>query len=85
MRWHRCIWEAEAASERANLPDLFTTARARLGLEADLAAEAGLAPHEVILSTLVSNAARALPPLTPSPYHGDGPAAPLRRRRRRRG
>ena len=75
-RWHRCIWEAEASPNQPTIPDLFTTARARLELEAHLAAEAGLAPHEVILSTLVSNAARALPPLTPSPYHADGPALP---------
>jgi hypothetical protein len=71
-RWHRCIWEAEAPVDEPTLPDLLSTARARLELEADLAAEAGLAPHEVILSVLVSNAARALPPLTPSPYHADG-------------
>ena len=73
-RWHRCIWEAEAQPDEPALPNLLATARARLELEADLAAEAGLAPYEVILSSLVSNAARGLPPLTPSPYHADGRA-----------
>jgi hypothetical protein len=76
-RWHRCIWEAEAPPDEPALPDLLSTARARLELEADLAAEAGLAPYEVILSTLVSNAVRALPPLVPSPHLADERAVPL--------
>jgi hypothetical protein len=75
-KWHRCIWEAEADPEEPTLPRLLASARARLELEAQLAAEAGLSPHEVIVSAFVSNAARALPPLTPPPYHPGAHAVP---------
>lgn len=60
---HTCLWEAEvpqAAVARGLLADW----RARLRLEEELAAEAGLAPHEVIVEVLVSRAGRTLPPLS---------------------
>lgn len=62
-QWHRCIWEAEAPADERALPALLAHAEGRLATEAQLAAEAGLAPHEVICDALVSNALRALPPL----------------------
>ncbi len=62
---HACVWEAEvpqSAAARGLLGDW----RARLRLEADLAAEAGLAPQAVIVEVLVSRAGRTLPPLSPA-------------------
>ena len=43
--------------------DLFGRWRDRLALEDALAAEAGLAPHEVVAVALASSAYRELPPL----------------------
>jgi hypothetical protein len=60
---YRCVWEAGVSSEPADLPALFGRWRERLALEARLAAEAGLAPYEVVLEVLASNAFRALPPM----------------------
>ena len=40
--------------------------RSRLRWEAELAREAGLAPHELIAEIVVSSASRALPPLSPT-------------------
>ena len=60
---YACIWEADmpsGASAHSPLNDW----RARLSLETDLAHEAGLAPHEVILEATASRAGRALPPLS---------------------
>jgi HD superfamily phosphohydrolase len=72
-RWHRCIWEAETAADEPMIPVLLSQSGKRLHLEAELAAEAGLPPHEVILDALVSNAVRALPELWPSRRRtGDG-------------
>jgi hypothetical protein len=65
-RWHRCIWEAESAADDPAIPALISHSERRLHLEAELAAEAGLPPHEVILDALVSNGARALPELWPA-------------------
>lgn len=62
---HICLWEAEvptAAAARTALGEW----RARLALEAELASEAGLAAHDVILEVLTSHAGRALPPLAPA-------------------
>lgn len=59
---HRCVWEAEVPPEAAAIPDILARWRERLALEARLAAEAGLAAHEVVVEALVSSAARALPP-----------------------
>jgi HD superfamily phosphohydrolase len=64
-RWHRCIWEAESAAGEPAIPVLLSHSGKRLRLEAELAAEAGLPPHEVILDALVSNGVRALPELWP--------------------
>jgi HD superfamily phosphohydrolase len=72
-RWHRCIWEAETAADDPMIPVLLSQSGKRLHLEAELAAEAGLPPQEVILDALVSNAVRALPQLWPSRVRtGDG-------------
>jgi HD superfamily phosphohydrolase len=59
---HRCVWEGEVR-DTATLPQLFARRDERLALEARLASEAGLAPHEVLLDVLASRAGRALPPL----------------------
>jgi HD superfamily phosphohydrolase len=64
-RYHICLWEAPASAAR--LPgSALVDWRPRLELERSLAAEAGLAPHEVILELLTSRARRALPPLAGS-------------------
>ena len=61
-RYHTCQWEAPAsAAKLASSP--LTDWRPRLELERSLAAEAGLAPHDVILEVLTSRAHRTLPPL----------------------
>lgn len=60
---YHCIWEAEVPRESATIADLFTRWRDRLSLEETLAAEAGLAPYEVVADALSSSAYRALPPL----------------------
>ncbi|MGO8951663.1 MAG: HD domain-containing protein [Ktedonobacterales bacterium] len=77
-RWHRCIWEGETDAEAPVIPAHLVRAEKRLQLEAELAAEAGLASHEVILDALVSNAFRPLPPVwLPSGHLGE-PNAELR-------
>ena len=62
---HRCAWEAEIAPGARAIPTTVARWRERLALEAALAAEAGLAPRDVIVEVLVSGAARALPPFAP--------------------
>lgn len=62
---HRCVWEAIVPPTATAIPEITARWRERLALEAQLAAEAGLAPHEVIVDVLVSSAARGLPPLAP--------------------
>jgi hypothetical protein len=62
---HRCIWEAETPPDAPALPALLAGWRERLALEAQLAAEAGLARHDVIVEALVSSAERPLPPMAP--------------------
>ncbi|HEY7982756.1 MAG TPA: HD domain-containing protein [Ktedonobacterales bacterium] len=61
-RYHTCVWEAPANAARLPASPLVDW-RPRLELERSLAAEAGLAPHEVILEVLTSRARRALPPV----------------------
>lgn len=65
MRDHlyECVWEAEIPQEHSAIADLFGRWHGRLDLEGTLAAEAGLAPHEVVADVLVSSAHRELPPL----------------------
>lgn len=63
---HRCVWEGETAALAREIPALLAGWRERLALEARLAAEAGLAPHEVIVDTIVSKAERRLPPFAPT-------------------
>ena len=58
-----CIWEAEIPRDHAELRALFDHWRDRLALEDALAAEAGLASHEVVTDALASSAYRELPPL----------------------
>ncbi|HKW19905.1 MAG TPA: HD domain-containing protein [Ktedonobacterales bacterium] len=65
---HRCVWEAEAPASVAAIPERFARWRDRLALEARLAAEAALAPHEVIVEALVSSGPRALPPIAPATH-----------------
>ena len=48
-------------------PARFARFRDRLAVEAQLAAESALAPHEVIVEALVSSGARALPPIATTP------------------
>lgn len=60
---YTCIWEAEIPRERHETITLFDRWRDRLALENTLAAEAGLAPHEVVTDALASSAYRELPPL----------------------
>lgn len=62
---HRCVWEGETSAHARAIPTLLTGWRERLALEARLAAEAGLAPHEVILNAIISKAERRLPPFIP--------------------
>lgn len=68
---HRCVWEAEVPPEFPAIPATLARWRDRLALEAQLAGEAALAPHAVIIEALVSNAGRALPPIAA----GSSPAA----------
>ena len=58
-----CVWEAEIPRDRTGLMAQFDHWRDRLALEDALAAEAGLAAHEVVADALASSAYRALPPL----------------------
>jgi uncharacterized protein len=60
---YHCIWEAEVPREGATISGLFARWRDRLSLEETLAAEAGLAPYEVVADVLSSSAYRELPPL----------------------
>jgi hypothetical protein len=60
-RYHACVWEAPASAVKLPASPLVDW-RPRLELERSLAAEAGLAPHDVILEVLTSRAHRALPP-----------------------
>jgi HD superfamily phosphohydrolase len=61
-RYHTCLWEAPASVARLPGSPLVDW-RPRLELERSLAAEAGLAPQDVILETLISRARRVLPPI----------------------
>ena len=61
--WHACVWESEVPATAHALRDLLGDWRARLTLEADLASEAGLAAHDVAISSPASRLGRALPPL----------------------
>ena len=78
---HRCVWEGEASPKAQALPAIFARANERLALEARLAAEAGLTPHEVILDAIISKAERRLPLFAPTQRAGiptpiTAPAAP---------
>lgn len=60
---YSCIWEAEIPRDHRAFITLFDGWRDRLALEDALAAEAGLASHEVVTAALASSAYRELPPL----------------------
>jgi HD superfamily phosphohydrolase len=62
-RWHVCLWEARVPTTATTAHATFSEPRACLALEADLANEAGLTAHDVIVEVLASGAGRALPPL----------------------
>ncbi|MBF6589478.1 MAG: hypothetical protein IVW57_02970, partial [Ktedonobacterales bacterium] len=69
---YACVWEAELPRE---VPDhtpwrRHPEWRVRRALEAHLAAEAALAPHEVIVEAITSSARRALPPIAPPSHPG---------------
>ena len=66
---HTCLWEA-AIPNGAPAADALGTWRKRLSLEAELASEAGLGAHEVIIEAVVSRAGRALPPFSASGRSG---------------
>jgi hypothetical protein len=61
-RFHMCLWEAPASVSQLPGSPLVDW-RPRLELERSLAAEAGLAPQDVILEVLISRARRTLPPI----------------------
>jgi uncharacterized protein len=63
---YQCVWEAEMSRDRPEIVELFGLSRNRLALEDTLAAEAGLAQHEVVADVLASSAYRELPPLLTS-------------------
>lgn len=63
QQWHSCLWEAEVPTAAVAARNALAEWRTRLVLEEELAGEAGLAPHDVILEALVSRAGRALPPV----------------------
>jgi hypothetical protein len=68
------VWEVSAPAQDDALATLFAQGQARLALEERVAHEAGLAPHEVVLSYTIARGERALPPiLAPMP----GRAAPV--------
>lgn len=58
-----CIWEAEIPRERADTIEMLGRWADRMELEAALAAEAGLAPSEIVSDALTSSAYRELPPV----------------------
>lgn len=60
---YECVWEAEVPPETEALDATFRTWRGRLGIEARLAGEAGLAADELVLDLVTSAARRALPPV----------------------
>jgi HD superfamily phosphohydrolase len=60
---YRCVWEAKAPEAAQAIAAAMASWRERLALEAGLAAQAGLAAHEVIVEVLASSAPRALPPI----------------------
>lgn len=60
---YMCIWEAGIPRESVAIGRLFGNRRGRLEMENILAAEAGLAVHDVVSIMLSSSAYRELPPL----------------------
>jgi hypothetical protein len=68
-----CVWEAEIPLDGSAIPRLVGSRRDRNALEETLAAEAGLAPHEVIVEAVPTTAQRELPPLLMA--NGGEPAA----------
>ena len=65
---HRCVWEAETPAIGGAIAARVARWSDRLAMEARLASESALAPHEVIVEALVSSGPRALPPLAASPH-----------------
>ena len=59
-----CVWEAEIPRAGSAILQLVGSRRDRNALEDALAAEAGLAPHEVVVEAVPSSSQRALPRLT---------------------
>ena len=67
-----CIWEAEIPRERSDALALLGNWRDRMELESVLAAEAGMAPYEVVSDALASSAYRELPALLGEQANGAG-------------
>jgi hypothetical protein len=61
-----CAWEAEIPRDGSAIMQLIGSSRDRNALEETLAAEAGLAPHEVVVEAVATSAHRELPPLLAS-------------------
>jgi len=62
-----CVWEAEIPRDDSAIIQLIGSSRGdRNAMEETLAAEAGLAPHEVIVEAVTTSAHRELPPLLAS-------------------
>ncbi len=71
------IWEANAPEQNGALAALFAQGQARLEIEERVATEAGLLPHEVVLSYTVARGERALPPILTTPRGRAEPAPSL--------
>ncbi|HEX9068455.1 MAG TPA: HD domain-containing protein [Ktedonobacterales bacterium] len=61
--FYECVWEGECAPHVEALAHTLGAREARTALRRRLAAEAGLAPHEVVIAAQLSSAWRALPPV----------------------
>jgi uncharacterized protein len=70
---YACVWEAEIPLDGSAIPQLVGSRRDRNALEETLAAEAGLAPHEVVVEAVPTSSQRELPRLATA--HGGETAA----------
>ncbi len=69
-----CVWEAEVPGDGSAIMRLIGSSRDRNALEETLAAEAGLASHEVVVEAVATSAQRELPHLLTA--NGGETAAP---------
>lgn len=73
---YECVWEAEVTPDAPALIEVFQSWRGRLGIEARLAAEAGLPSGDLVLDLVTSAARRDLPPVLSASGPLAAPAAP---------